>query len=73
MLLAFAIVLFTVAVYMGLDAITVRQKQVAGSLARARRYGGPRSARSELTRDVTNRLLAPPRRASWPTSPRRCR
>jgi tight adherence protein C len=59
MLLAFAIVLFTVAVYMGLDAITVRQKQIAGSLARARRYGGVSVRESELTRDVTNRLLAP--------------
>jgi tight adherence protein C len=59
MLLAFAIVLFTIAVYMGLDAITVRQKQVATSLARARRYGGVSSRESELTRDVTNRLLAP--------------
>ena len=59
MLLAFAIVLFTVAVYMGLDAITVRQKQVAGSLARARRYGGASLRESELTRDVTNRLHRP--------------
>ena len=59
MLLAFAIVLFTVSVYMGLDAITVRQKQIAGSLARARRYGGPSVRESELTKDVTNRLLAP--------------
>ena len=60
MLLAFAIVLFTIAVYMGLDAVTVRQKQIAGSLARARRYGGGASIReSELTKDVTNRLLAP--------------
>jgi tight adherence protein C len=59
MLIAFAIVLFTVAVYMVLDAVTVRQKQIAGSLARARRYGGPMLRESELTRDVTNRLIAP--------------
>jgi tight adherence protein C len=59
MLLAFAIVLFAVAVYMGLDAVTVRQKQIATSLARARRYGGPSVRESELTRDVTNRLIAP--------------
>ncbi len=59
MLLAFAIVLFTVAVYMGLDAVTVRQKQIAGSLARARRYGGVSTRETELTRDVTNRLIAP--------------
>jgi tight adherence protein C len=59
MLLAFAIVLFTIAVYMGLDAVTVRQKQVAGSLARARRYGGGATRESELTLDVTNRLIAP--------------
>ena len=59
MLLAFAIVLFTVAVYMGLDAVTVRQKQIATSLARARRYGGPSVREAELTRDVTNRLIAP--------------
>ena len=60
MLLAFAIVLFTIAVYMGLDAVTVRQKQVATSLARARRYGGETSPReSELTKDLTNRLLVP--------------
>ena len=44
---------------MGLDAITVRQKQIAGSLARARRYGGASVRESELTKDVTNRLLAP--------------
>src|SRR6478672_6569928 len=48
MLLAFAIV-----------PITVRQKQIAGSLARARRYGGASVRESELTKDVTNRLLAP--------------
>ena len=59
MLLIFAIALFTIAVYMGLDAITVRQKQVAGSLARARRYGGASVRESELTKDVTNRVLAP--------------
>ena len=59
MLLAFAIVLFTVAVYMGLDAVTVRQKQIAGSLARARRYGGATLRESELTKDVTNRLHRP--------------
>ena len=60
MILAFAIVLFAIAVYMGLDAVTVRQKQIATSLARARRYGGGPSVReSELTRDVTNRLIAP--------------
>ena len=59
MLLAFGIVLFTIAVYMGLDAVTVRQKQVAGSLARARRYGGGTLRETELTKDVTNRLIAP--------------
>jgi tight adherence protein C len=59
MLIALGIVLFTVAVYMVLDAVTVRQKQIAGSLARARRYGGPMVRESELTRDVTNRLIAP--------------
>jgi tight adherence protein C len=59
MLIVFAIVFFTVAVYMVLDAVTVRQKQIAGSLARARRYGGPMVRESELTRDVTNRLIAP--------------
>ena len=50
MLLAFGIVLFTIAVYMGLDAVTVRQKQVAGSLARARRYGGGTLRETELTK-----------------------
>jgi tight adherence protein C len=59
MILVFAIVLFAIAVYMGLDAVTVRQKQIATSLARARRYGGPSTRESELTRDVTNRLIAP--------------
>lgn len=59
MILAFAIVLFAIAVYMGLDAVTVRQKQIATSLARARRYGGSSTRESELTRDVTNRLIAP--------------
>jgi tight adherence protein C len=59
MLFAVGIVLFTIAVYMGLDAVTVRQKQVASSLARARRYGGASQRESELTRDVTNRLIAP--------------
>ena len=72
MLLAFAIVLFTVAVYMGLDAITVRQKQVAGSLARARRYGGGSPRETELTSDLTNRLLAPAARKLADLAPR-CR
>ena len=52
MLLAFGIVLFTFAVYMGLDAVTVRQKQVAGSLAAPAATAAGRSARPELTKDA---------------------
>ena len=48
------------AAYVFLDALTVKQKQIAGSLQRARRYGGTVSIReSELTRDVSERILAP--------------
>ena len=73
MLLAFAIVLFTIAVYMGLDAVTVRQKQIAGSLARARRYGGVSVARD---RAHARRHEPPARacgRAASRASSRRCR
>ena len=59
LLFVVAIVLFTAAVYMCLDAVTVRQKEVAGSLARARRYGGASQREAELTRDVTSRMIAP--------------
>ena len=59
MLFVVAIVIFTAAVYMTLDAVTVRQKQVAGSLARARRYGGASARETELTNDLTDRLIAP--------------
>src|SRR4029077_4910837 len=59
MLLAFAVVLFTIAVYMGLDAVTVRQKQVAGSLARARRYGGATLPETGPPTDVTTPLITP--------------
>ena len=73
MLLAFAIVLFTIAVYMGLDAVTVRQKQIAGSLARARasrtsRCPGSRSPRAlspaRTPRPRSRALQAPA--PSWP-------
>ena len=73
MLLAFAIVLFTVAVYMGLDAVTVRQKQIAGSLARARRYGGAVGARDRADARRHEPPASPRRCAASPASPRRCR
>src|SRR3954447_9686069 len=59
MLLAFGIVLFTIAVYMGLEAAPARQKRVAGSPPAPRRYGGGTLRETELTKNVTNRLLAP--------------
>ncbi len=72
-LLLIAIVLFAVAAYFGLDAITVRQKQIAVSLNRARtlrrlrRCARPSSAK-------TSRTASSPRRSSgWPASPRACR
>src|SRR3954471_8101484 len=55
MLLAFAVVLFTIAVYMGLDAVTVRQKQIEGSLSLDRRYGGASLPRAGQKQDVTSR------------------
>ena len=73
MLLAFAIVLFTIAVYMGLDAVTVRQKQVATSLARARRYGGADRRASPSSRRTSPIDCSHPRRRRWPTSHSRCR
>ena len=57
MLLAFGIVLFTIAVYMGLEAVTVRQKQVAGSL-RAR----PTLRRHDAARDGADEGRHRPRR-----------
>ena len=59
-LILFGAICLAGAAYVFLDALTVKQKQIAGSLQRARRYGGTVSVREgELTRDVSERLLTP--------------
>jgi len=51
---------FGLAAYFILDALTVRQKQTAISLNRARNYGGSQSLRDrDLAKNVSKRLLAP--------------
>src|SRR3954452_14826114 len=51
--------LLAVAAYVGLDAITVRQRQLALSLRRAKRYGGLALREVELGKNVGDRMLAP--------------
>ena len=59
-LLLLAVVAFGLAAYFVLDALTVKQKQTAVSLNRARTYGGVSGLRDrELARNVSRRLLAP--------------
>jgi tight adherence protein C len=58
-LLILACTVFAVAIYIGLDAITVRQKQLALSLKRAKGYGGRPMRDAELNRDARERLFAP--------------
>jgi tight adherence protein C len=51
---------FGLAAYFVLDALTVRQKQTAVSLNRAKNYGGSQSLRDrDLAKNVSRRLLAP--------------
>src|ERR1700712_5088451 len=58
--LLLAVVAFGLAAYFLLDALTVKQKQTAISLNRARTYGGVSGLRDrELARNVSRRLIAP--------------
>jgi tight adherence protein C len=58
--LLLAVVAFGLAAYFVLDALTVKQKQTAVSLNRARTYGGVTGLRDrELARNVSRRLLGP--------------
>jgi tight adherence protein C len=58
--LLLAVAAFGLAAYFILDALTVRQKQTAVSLNRARTYGGIGVMRDrELAKTVSKRLLAP--------------
>ena len=59
-LLLLAVAAFGLAAYFVLDALTVKQKQTAVSLNRARTYGGVSGLRErDLARNVSRRLLAP--------------
>jgi tight adherence protein C len=60
-LLLLAVAAFGLAAYFVLDALTVKQKQTAVSLNRARTYGGVAGGLRdrELARTVSRRLLAP--------------
>jgi tight adherence protein C len=59
-LLLLAVAAFGLAAYFVLDALTVKQKQTAVSLNRARTYGGVSGLRDrELARNVSRRLIAP--------------
>jgi tight adherence protein C len=59
-LLLLAVGAFGLAAYFVLDALTVKQKQTAVSLNRARTYGGVSGLRErDLARNVSRRLLAP--------------
>jgi len=58
-LLVFACALFALAIYIGLDAVTVRQKQLAVSLKRAKGYGGAPLRDAELGKNAHQRLFAP--------------
>jgi tight adherence protein C len=59
-LLLLAVAAFGLAAYFVLDALTVKQKQTAISLNRARTYGGVSGLRDrELARNVSRRLIAP--------------
>jgi tight adherence protein C len=58
--LLLAVAAFGLAAYLVLDALTIKQKQTAVSLNRARTYGGVAGVRDhELARNVTRRLIAP--------------
>jgi tight adherence protein C len=58
--LLLAVAAFGLAAYLVLDALTIKQKQTAVSLNRARTYGGVAGVRDhELARTVTRRLIAP--------------
>ena len=59
MLLAIAIVMFFGAGYMLLAGLTVRQREVAVSMRRARRYGTRNQREIETRRSVNDRLVGP--------------
>jgi tight adherence protein C len=59
MLLAIAIVMFFGAGYMLLAGLTVRQREVAVSMRRARRYGTRDQREIETRRSVNDRLVGP--------------
>jgi tight adherence protein C len=59
MLLAIAIVMFFGAGYMLLAGLTVRQREVAVSMRRARRYGTRNHREIETRRSVNDRLVGP--------------
>jgi tight adherence protein C len=55
-----AVAAFGLAAYFVLDALTMRQKQTAVSLNRARNYGGAGGLRErELARNISRRLISP--------------
>lgn len=58
-LLFIAASLIAVATYFGLEAMTVKQKQLAVSLKRAKRYGGFSLREVELGKSVSTRVIAP--------------
>jgi tight adherence protein C len=58
--LLLAVAAFGLAAYLVLDALTIKRKQTAVSLNRARTYGGVTGVRDyELAKNVTRRLIAP--------------
>jgi tight adherence protein C len=58
--LLLAVAAFGLAAYLVLDALTIKRKQTAVSLNRARTYGGVAGVRDyELAKNVTRRLIAP--------------
>ena len=61
LLLLLAVAAFGAAAYFVLDALTVKQKQTAVSLNRARTYGGISAGLRdrELAKTVSRRILAP--------------
>ena len=58
-LLFIAAGLIAVATYFGLEAMTIKQKQLAVSLKRAKRYGGFSLREVELGKNVSTRIIAP--------------
>jgi tight adherence protein C len=59
MLIIFAIGLFGAATYLLLTGLTVRQREVAGTLRKAKRYGLSSAREVETRRSVNERLVGP--------------